>query len=73
MDRPTSRKLAKLAAILFAHVRTGLGSPWPKDTWVLFDLGASSSIISYELVQNLCLMNVPRVCGYSQYEPNSKS
>jgi len=54
-DRLTSSKSARLAPILFVHICTGLGKPQPRDARVLLDLGASSSIISYELVHNLRL------------------
>jgi len=33
----------------------GLGKPWPKDAHILLKSGTSSSIISYDLVQNLWL------------------
>jgi len=54
-EKPAIGPRATLAPILFARVRTGLGKPRPKDARVLLDSGASSSIISYELIRNLRL------------------
>jgi len=52
-DRPPESQMARLAPIVFAWVRTGLGKAQPKDMQVLLDSRASSSIISHKLVKNL--------------------
>jgi len=52
-DRPPNPQTVRLAPIVFARVRTGLGKARPKDAKVPLNSGASSSIISHDLAKNL--------------------
>jgi len=71
--------MARLAPIMFAWVRTGLGKAQPKDAQVPLDSGASNSIISHNLVKNLWLKDsttsvwATAAGSIRQYQPEGQS
>ena len=53
LDNRKRRKLEQLTPIGFGRMRTGLGKPKPKTIKILFDSGASSTLVYKEFVKKL--------------------
>ena len=52
------QKLDQMCPIMFGEINTRRGKPKPESARILFDSGASSTIIHKEIVNKLCIKDV---------------